>query len=203
MAAEKEILSIDLDGVLADLVTAANELRSKELKKIVRKEELGYYDLRKTGPYNDLKWSRIIAYFKDAWANYKEIKLEDQRIPEIIKSLRDYYYIWIVTATVGKDEQIRSWLEQNDISYDELIHLDKQIKKIKNVASIHIEDYYELAAEMPPSITILMLRQPWNEKFFTNGANSHGNILYMKDWQEIQNYLLKRALSRANNYAKV
>ncbi|MEM0148708.1 MAG: hypothetical protein QW346_00365 [Candidatus Micrarchaeaceae archaeon] len=198
----KELLTVDVDGVLADTVGKINSIREKDIKRIIRKEEITDYDLTKTDPYRGLEWESIEAYFKKAWANYNDLQLEDPEIPEIISKLHDHYIILLVTASVAEDEQIKNWLKKNNIPYDELVHLNRQVKKLKNIATIHIEDYYELAIQMPANMTVLLLKQPWNEKFFVNGYNSHANVVLMNNWHEIYDYLTKRALSKEKNIVK-
>ncbi|MGC8572110.1 MAG: 5' nucleotidase, NT5C type [Candidatus Micrarchaeia archaeon] len=196
-------MSVDLDGTLADIMSRVNELRSEDLKnnniKIIRKEDITAYDLKKTTPYKDISYEQINEYMKKAWMDPSNIKLEYNKIPEILKNLHNYYEIYIVTATIAEDDKIKEWLACNDIVYDKLIHLDKQCKKAEHIAQIHIDDCSELVSIIPSDKTLILLSQPWNKNNIGELLKEHKNVVYLENWKEVENYLIETYNFKRNN----
>ncbi len=190
---ENNTLSIDLDGVLADTINSVNKIAAKSLKRTFRKEDVTDFDLSKSNLYSDVSPKQIKWFFNEAWRNYTEIKLEDKRIPEILKDLGRYYEIWIVTGTSANDEQIKGWLERNNVFYNKLVHLDGQNQKSENMAKIHIDDYHELALMKPSCETLIILNQPWNREH-RETLNGYKNVVYLDSWSEIHKFLIEKAL---------
>jgi hypothetical protein len=103
------IIACDLDGVLADTVKLA--LRNIEEKTGIKKtnDDIKQYDMAKE---LDLPRDYIEDAFRKAWREYEKIEPVDPNIPYILNKLSEKSKIYIVTSSVGDDEEIICWLKR-------------------------------------------------------------------------------------------
>jgi len=175
--AKKYIIACDLDGVLADIVKPT--LRNIEEEMAIKKtnDDIKHYDMTID---LGLPWDYIIGAFRKAWREYEKIEPVDPNIPNILNRLHEKSEIYIVTSSVGNDEEIIGWLKKNNIVYDRLIHVKRDIEKLNVKADIFIEDNPHLAVELKNAgKLVIMLKQPWNIEFRNNG------VAFAMDWNEL------------------
>ena len=177
--AKKCVIACDLDGVLADTVKPT--LRHIEEKTAIKKttDDIKQYDMTKE---LGLPRDYIVDAFRKAWMEYEKIEPVDPNIPYILNKLSEKSEIYIVTSSVGDDEEIICWLKKNNIVYDKLIHVKKDNEKLNVEADVFIEDNPHLAVELKNARkSVIMLKQPWNVEFMNNG------IAFATDWNELFN----------------
>jgi len=175
--AKKNVIVFDLDGVLAD--TVKQTLRNIEEKTAIKKtnDDITHYDMTID---LDLPRNYIIDAFRKAWRYYEKIEPVDPNIPYILNRLHEKSKIYIVTSSVGADKEIIGWLKMNDIVYDKLIHVKRDIEKLNVKADVFIEDNPYLAMELKSAGKfVILLEQPWNVEFRNNG------IAFAMDWNEL------------------
>ena len=173
------IIACDLDGVLADTVKLA--LRNIEEKTGIKKtnDDIKQYDMAKE---LGLPRDYIMYAFRKAWREYEKIEPVDPNIPYILNKLSEKSEIYIVTSSVGDDEEIICWLKKNNIVYDKLIHVKHANEKLDVEADVFIEDNPHLAVELKNAgKSVIVLKQPWNVEFMNNG------IAFATDWNELFN----------------
>ncbi|MCL5433490.1 MAG: hypothetical protein M1538_00740 [Candidatus Marsarchaeota archaeon] len=188
----KNTISIDLNDTIANLTQLVNKLILKDMKLSKQDKEL----IENKTIYYGLTEEQMEEYRRKAWNNYNyyKIKLINSNIPRILKKLHKYYKITILTSTVAKDEQIKKWFLKNKITYNNLTHLNTQKQKAKYVSKIHIDDNCNLIHIFPKKSTLIVLSKPWNIKRLNELTSKYKNIIYMKNWKEIEDYLIKKPI---------
>jgi len=182
--AKKNVIVFDLDGVLANTVkqTLSNIEEETAIKRT--NDDIKHYDMTID---LGLPWDYIIGAFRKAWKEYEKIEPVDPNIPYILNKLHEKSEIYIVTSSVGADKEIIGWLKMNNIVYDKLIHVKRDIEKLNVEADVFIEDNPHLAVELKNAGKfVIMLEQPWNVEFRNNG------IAFAMDWNELFNIINKR-----------
>ncbi|MFP3288832.1 MAG: hypothetical protein RXO35_00110 [Candidatus Micrarchaeota archaeon] len=181
--AKKFIIAVDVDGVLADSIKQMLRIIEEETGVKKTEEEIKHYDLSDIG----LPREYIMYAFRKAWMEYEKIKLVDPNIPYILKKLHEQAIIYIVTSSIGADNEIIGWLEMNNIVYDKLVHVKKDNEKLSVEADVFIEDNPYLAIELDKvGKSVIVLQRPWNGvlqepwiKFKNNG------ITFAVNWSEL------------------
>ena len=175
--AKKFIIAVDLDGVLANSIKQT--LRNIEEETGVKKtnENIEHYDLTTD---IGLPWDYIMYAFRKAWMEYEKIELVDPNIPYILNKLHEQAIIYIVTSSIGADNEIIGWLKMNNIVYDKLVHVKNDSEKLSVEADVFIEDNPYLAIELDKvGKSVIVLQQPWNVKLKNNG------ITFAVNWSEL------------------
>jgi len=175
--AKKYVIACDLDGVLANTVKLV--LRNIEEETAIKKtnDDIKQYDMTlELGLPQDY----IMNAFRKAWKEYEKIEPIDPNIPYILNKLHEKSNIYIVTSSIGDDKEIIGWLKMNNIVYDKLIHVKRDIEKLNVKADIFVEDNPYLAVELKNAGKfVIMLEQPWNVEFKNNG------ITFAVNWSEL------------------
>lgn len=120
----KKIVIIDIDGVLVPYPSPF-EKYVYDLLKI----KYSLNEIKSLEQYKLLKYSYRISSIK------RKLPLLNKDIPTIINNLKNLYNVWIVTTrpieTSGMDTL--SWLETNEIKYDEIFFVNDKINFIDSV----------------------------------------------------------------------
>ena len=131
-------LGIDIDGTLAQSYgDIFREKQEKRFKKI--------YSNKETGQFKDSKIENFLinVYFKLKWLNWRNVKLTDNRLPEIIKRLsKNGFEINIISSSFGRKNDIKNWLNKNKITYSNLIFTNPDEKY--KYADILIDDRHDI-----------------------------------------------------------
>jgi len=175
--AKKYVIACDLDGVLANTVKLV--LRNIEEETAIKKtnDDIKQYDMTlELGLPQDY----IMNAFRKAWKEYEKIEPIDPNIPYILNKLHEKSNIYIVTSSIGDNKEIIGWLKMNNIVYDKLIHVKRDIEKLNVKADIFVEDNPYLAVELKNAGKfVIMLEQPWNVELKNNG------ITFAVNWSEL------------------
>ncbi|MFP3215641.1 MAG: hypothetical protein RXR32_03800 [Candidatus Micrarchaeota archaeon] len=181
--AKKFIIAVDLDGVLADSIKQMLRIIEEETGVKKTNEEIKRYDLSDIG----LPREYIMYAFRKAWMEYEKIELVDPNIPYILKKLREQAIIYIVTSSIGADNEIIGWLEMNNIVYDKLVHVKEDKEKLSVEADVFIEDNPYLAIELDKvGKSVIVLQQPWNVVLqLWNVKLKNNGITFAVNWSEL------------------
>ncbi|MDE1860557.1 MAG: hypothetical protein KGH72_02450 [Candidatus Micrarchaeota archaeon] len=190
MGRGRKTVGIDVDGVLADSIRIWLQEAEQRFGIKADKEDIVKYDL--PGLFNSIDYKDTIDLFRLAWKGHHRIGLEDPAIPSILDNLRDRFRICITTASDAETSEVRAWLKNNRIFYDELFHLPTPDDKHRlDSIDIYIDDHAEVIENVARSGRVgIMLRQPWNDDAIT--TMNHPRIVVAYNWREIEQLLLAR-----------
>ena len=187
-------VGIDLDDVLADFTSVW--LRVLEDHSGVKAD---YNDIKTwhiEAQFPNLDRSVIRSTLESTWTErHDEIQLSDRRIPTIIDNLRQFYKVYITTATLASDDLVINWLAMNGIKYDRLVHVSNHSGKLIEEVYVYVDDNPIMAKEFSElGKKVVLLRRPWNE---STGGNE--NILIADNWDEVEQLLIDIADRRAED----
>lgn len=186
----KPILSIDIDGTLADSHARWLELVKDRYGIRAQKKDLIIYDFWEIlGLENE---EVCLDIFREAWKNYKDIEPLSDDVADVVGKLRHTYDICINTACVGKQEEVKSWLNYNNIEYD-LFHFCKtREEKFEVRPALHIDDSGEIAERFALNgNNTILISQPWNKSLHKK-LGVYSNITIASKWSEIAAIAFKR-----------
>jgi 5'(3')-deoxyribonucleotidase len=191
-------LSVDLDDTLAGTIEEWIKEASAKLGREIKREKLTEYHLENVV---DLDRETIRGIFKNVWEHYENVPLIDPYIPRTIEDLSSAFEIFIVTAAVGKKEEVVAWLNKYGIKYDKLIMVEHSKDKLTLSEEYNIPIFVDdnpILADMAISSNkkIVMIKQPWNLKFIDEHAS--GNLFAVSDWKEAEAVLRKISESMDN-----
>ena len=193
------IIAIDLDNTLAN---SEYRFRREALKNGIRvtDEDEDRYDFYKG---IGLDKNTLDSLFRTAWSNPESIPAMTPTLRYITQKLKKLgYTIWVITANhLNTPAELKNWLANNGIAYDEFMQVADPIDKA-GLADILIEDYGEVAKKQAELGKIAILIKWSYNKDVANMANK--NIKIAKDWNEIFEYLLELSESnQSKSLAKV
>ncbi len=182
----KSTLGIDLEGTLADAVSSWLALVKQRHGIEARKEEFRGHML----DHPNLKLISHEQYtemFRDIWADWHTINLEDPDEPAVLKRLKERYNIYILTASLGQREQIESWMNKNGLPFDKIVKTEVGRKTLPKV-DIYVDDFFDVLKDaVSEGKKGIMLWQTWNDKRASK-ANELG-IPIAKNWKGVEQLL--------------
>ena len=191
-------LSVDLDDTLAGTIEEWIKEASVKLGREIKREELTEYHLENVV---DLDRETIRGIFKNVWGHYENVPLIDPYIPRTIEDLGSAFEIFIVTAAVGKKEEVVAWLNKYGIKYDKLMMVEHAEDKLTLSEEYNIPIFVDdnpMLADMAISSNkkIVMIKKPWNLKFIDEHTSD--NLFAVSDWKEAEAVLSKISESMDN-----
>jgi len=166
---EQRQYAVDVDGVLAEMVEAALARLNREWGTHYTKYDLTDWDFWHLLPElsalpEPKQKDKLFRTMEAAW-EAGEVR-PTPGAAAFMRRLRAHGRVTIVTKTLARDELLREWLRDNDIVYDELIHIPKGSKLSKATFQqfdVFVDDSPKLAEEVPTGKTLLLVDQPWNQ----------------------------------------
>ncbi len=155
-------IGIDIDGVLADLITPTVHLYNEKVGSSLTKQDMVTWNfLPNLGKMDRKEQTKL---FNEVW-NHNLVNLEEREAPQILYDLRSLgNEITIIshrdTFTIPA---VTVWLDRNWIPYDNLIFLSHNQNKLKYVD--WLVDDHPLAAQKAgeyPEKSFYLRTQPWN-----------------------------------------
>ena len=184
---EKGIVAIDIDGTLADVVHPWLLIMERDYGIKAMKKDLARYNF-----WEIFNIPKEVSYkiFDELWSHPERVMLEDKDIPSIIDNISSMYKIRILTATIGKEDNVKRWLKANRIKFDEYMHMEhRNLKHTLNDVAVYIDDSPEEVKEMANSgKNAILLRQPWNADFDTTPYKDR--IAVAENWGQIEDMLI-------------
>jgi len=175
-------IGIDIDGVIADLVSAMLPTLSEICGYSVTHADITEYDIGKA-----LKIEGQMAYI---WkAVYNDAFLVN--VPAIkgaldgLNRISNHTIILITGRPLKTQIATEQWLKNNFIKYDRLIFSQQGKHVYRDDIDMFIEDQYEEAYNMVAAgIPIILFNQPWNQRL-----RDSSNIKRVRDWEETTEYI--------------
>ncbi len=182
-------ISVDVDGVLFDIMILYCKIFNKRYKTDYNKKHVIQWDF-----FIDWNIERedAFAIFREIYETPAHVPLTDQNAPQILEKLNKDNKIDIVSARTKKFRpQLEKELSVHGIEkgrhYDKLILVDDTPKDIKLQLKydIYIDDNPFLADAIKnvKNSTLLLYEQPWNRM-----VKTCFNIKKVSNWKEIFEY---------------
>ena len=190
---EKPIVSIDLDGTIADTNSYFADVVMERHGRHLHKSDMVNYQLHTL--FEDMSREEAEYIFKGAWSgeNWRRVGLVEDNVPSVIEDIRRKYVVYVCTASKGEGAVIERWLKEKGIRYDRFMIADGHSGKLLNGADIYVDDYSDLAAEIASrGKRVVLLKQPWNSSFAEK--NKDRLISIADNWSDIRRLLLHDAI---------
>lgn len=185
----KPILSVDLDGTIADSHSRWLEIGRERYGIKAGISDLIDYDFWKiTGPETKEEFMQI---WRDLWDDYGKVKPQPGA-HAALKELHKSYSIYFNSACVGSFENVKRWLKENDIAYDHFNLAANDEQKLDFKTDLHFED-------APPLImgfasrgrNLVVISQPWNVGMH-HQLSKYKNVYIAKNWDDAKRIALER-----------
>jgi len=159
-------IALDVDGVLADVITSwlnyNNSIRPKISKNDItdwdfwKKHQINQYDF-----YTELN---------SCWQNWTSIPTTEENLSSVIKNLLDIGQVDIVTARErSTDSFVKNWLNHHHICFDNYVCVIDGPMKADLDYDIFIDDSPLNALKfLENKKTIILYSQPWNQHISEN-----------------------------------
>lgn len=175
-------IGIDIDGVIADLVSAMLPILSETCGYNVIHTHITEYDIGKAlgiQQHMDRIWK---AVYNDAFL------IDVPAIGGALEGLNRISKHTIILIT-GRPQQTKNvtekWLKTNTIKYDKLIFSEKGKHLYSEDVDIFVEDHYEEANNMlSVGIPTMLFDQPWNQR-----SVDINTLKRVKNWKEITEHI--------------
>ena len=190
---EKHVVSIDLDGTIADTNSYFADVVMEKRGRHVHKSDMVNYQLHTL--FEDMSREEAEHIFKGAWSgdNWRRVGLVEDTVPSVIADIRRKYVVYICTASKGEGAVIERWLKEKGIGYDRFIIAEGHSGKLLNGADIYVDDYSDLAVEIAArGKRVVLLKQPWNSSFAEK--NRDKLISVAENWDDVRRLLLRDAV---------
>ena len=156
-------IGLDLDGVLADLISETLSIYRLSYRKTVIKSEVTSWDyfLKRRG----ISTAEQSDLFNRAW-NHSSPRLEEECIPQVLKALKLLGHSITILTHRHKDTHasVFRWISTNQLPYDNLLFLSNKEDKMDYPIDVLVDDHPKTAEKAinHPSKTLLLKSQPWN-----------------------------------------
>ena len=163
-------IGIDLDGVLADLISAA--LNYSELKGYT-KEDVTEWDFFQKHEYTKRQQRYL---FCDTWANWRDmgLRVEYKFAAKLLKKLKKKYRVSIITHRDNNTHvYVTQWLYWYDIEYHDLLFVGDGLSKFEFPINCLIDDSPKAIEEAKrfPNKQLYLVNQPWNKNIIISESN--------------------------------
>ncbi len=193
-------VACDIDGVLLDTVITFCELFNKKHGTSYQKSDVTSWEffLDWNIPEEDI-WDIFFQIYADSMST----PLQDNKAPEILKSLNSTYDVSIVSARTPQYrdailEKLRFHGIMQGSHYNELVLLFHKPYdlKIDQDFEIFIDDNPKLAEAINKQKDkfLLLYDQPWNQEI-----NETQNVIRVGNWTDIELYFKKEKKNEDNN----
>jgi hypothetical protein len=138
------MITVDLDGTLASSLPSALRVWVEKGGNSVRPEEITGYDLTKflrkqNGESATI--GEIVSLFKETWSEPDRISVKHGNARGILDgALGGSWHIRVFTSTVGRPEDVLTFLEHNRLFFDDLEMVSGEREKITAAGQVHLDD---------------------------------------------------------------
>ena len=173
-------VAVDLDGVLADTITAFCSILNKRYSTHFTVESFDRWNAWQNAQITENEFFRILD---EAWFDWKSIPPIEPNLSEKVTQLHKFGRLDIVT---GRSEETvthaRTWLKEHNIPFDDFVRTQSTRAKIKLNYDLFIDDSAELMALIASTLDShgILYTQPWNRK-----APDMPRITRVQRWNEI------------------
>ena len=157
-------IGIDIDGVLADLISATVELFNEKFNTNFTKQHCTGWDFFiKTGLVDREGQTKL---FNESWTR-NLVRLEEPEVGQILWDLKKQGHRVTIISHRHSDTipVVVTWLQRNWIVYNNLVFLGNTENKLKYVDCL-IDDHPRAAEKAIeyPNKTFYLRNQPWNQE---------------------------------------
>ncbi len=172
-------IALDVDGVLADVITSwinyNNSIRPK-----ISKHEITDWEFWKKFEINPFDF---YIELNSCWKNWDTIPPTEENLSSVTNSLSNLGQVDIVTARErSTDSFVKSWLNYHNVTYDNYVSVIDGPMKADLDYDIFIDDS-PLNAEkfLKNNKKIILYSQPWNQHISENKIHRISNL-----WQAVE-----------------
>ena len=186
---ERPILSVDLDGTVADSHSRWLEIGKERYGITAGLNDLVDYDFWKiTGPKTKDEFMQI---WRELWDDYRKVKPQPG-VQAALQELHKTYSVYINSACVGRVENVKLWLEENGIVYDHFNLAANDEEKLGFKTDLHFEDAPHLIEGFASrGRNIIVISQPWNRGVHLK-LGRYKNVHIAKNWDDARRIALER-----------
>ncbi|MEM3915403.1 MAG: hypothetical protein QW572_00065 [Candidatus Nitrosocaldus sp.] len=152
-------IAVDVDGVLADIISVWLTYYNERHKLPLSKEQIQRWDFWKSIGYTAERFYEELAI---CWKEWLRVPAIEDGIANSIAMLRSLGKVDIVSAQIAKD-YVRRWLEHNNIIYDDYVSVARGVDKADLAYDAFIDDSPSNAERISSmGKLVLLYDQPWN-----------------------------------------
>ena len=181
---EKEKVSLDLDGTVANTYGAMVDVSNERHGTRKRYEDLIHYDFYRILEIDKEEMKQICREVFTIRGKVGKLSCD---IPKIVNALRKNFSVYIVTAAAMKREEVLAWLEDNGIAVDGLIFTQN---KEEIGAFIYVEDSPDLARRLSAAgKRVVLIKTPYTAGMVDDLRkipDAYQNIIPAEGWGEVQ-----------------
>ncbi|MHB1830001.1 MAG: 5' nucleotidase, NT5C type [Candidatus Micrarchaeaceae archaeon] len=184
---ERPVISVDLDGTIADSHSRWLEVGKERYGITETVDDLVLYDFwRITGPDSEEEFMQV---WRDLWDDYGKIKPQPG-VQAALEELHKTCTIYINSACVGRLDNVKSWLKDNDIVYDHFNLASSEEEKFDLKTDLHFEDSPRLVEGFAErGRNVVVISQPWNREL-RGWIGKYRNVRIAKDWDDAKRIAL-------------
>ncbi len=179
-------IAVDLDGVLAETMTAWCALANREFGSHLTIEDIDHWaSWRKFGITKD-DFFRLLDATWDVW---ESIPPTEPGLPEKVRTIEKLGTLDIVTGRSKKTvPSAKNWLLHHEIPYQRFIRVDGWRDKVLLNYDVYIDDAPDLMplVSRNPAMRAILYERPWNR----NVATMRG-VFRVKGWDQVPTVLKK------------
>ncbi len=154
-------IALDVDGVLADIISVWLEQYNKSHKKSVTTEDIVKWDFWKELGFDKYEFYEELS---NCWSRWTEVPPLEQGIANAVEKLHSVGTVHIVTARdAASTKYVKRWLEHNGIKYDDYVPVLRGRDKADLDYDIFIDDSPQnVIGIASKGKNVLLYDQPWN-----------------------------------------
>lgn len=173
-------IAVDLDGVLADTMKTFCGLLNQRHRTRFTTESFTQW---KAWEIAEITEDEFFSTLDEAWARWQFIPPTEDHLAEKITRVRRLGKMDVVTGRSERTAQYaRSWLQKQNIQYDEFVRTISTRAKAKLDYDIFVDDSADLMALIASQLDSngILYSQPWNRH-----ASAMPRISRVQRWDEI------------------
>lgn len=177
-------IAVDLDGVLAETMTAWCALVNEEFGTRLTIDDIdGWASWRKFGISKD----DFFRLLDGAWEDWEKVPPTETGLAAKVRKVETLGSLDIVTGRSRKTvSSAKSWLAHHRISYHRFIRVDGWRDKVLLNYDVYIDDAPDLMplVSRNPAMRAILYERPWNRDLSTMRG-----VVRVKGWNQIPRVL--------------
>ena len=160
-------IALDVDGVLADVITPWL-IHNNKVRQTISKQDITDWDF-----WQRFNIDRFTFYeeLSTCWHDWSQIPPTEQNLSDTVRDMSAYAQIDIVTAREkSTDSYVKSWLDSHKITYDNYVSVVDGPMKADLDYDIFIDDSpLNASSFLRNGKTVMLYSQPWNRDLASVG----------------------------------
>ncbi len=179
-------IAVDLDGVLAETMTAWCTLANHEFGTRLTIDDIdGWASWRKLGVSKD----DFFRLLDEAWDDWEQVPPTEPGLAAKVRKVETFGSLDIVTGRSRKTvPSAKNWLAHQGIPYERFIRVDGWRDKVLLNYDVYIDDAPDLMplVSRNPAMRAILYERPWNREISTMRG-----VVRVKGWKQIPQVLRK------------